>query len=139
VTSPDQAASRPQLVISTTGRFPASARVRDGAVFRQIQRTGTRVGTRHFVFVVGESPTGARALGVTASRKVGNSVERNRVKRLLRECFRRTQNALPARTALIVICRQELPHLTLVEVTAAFEQALPRIVKAAKSWSLVPP
>ncbi len=49
--------------------------------------------------------TGAR-LGITASRKVGGAVERNRVKRRVREWFRRSQAALVPELELVVIARR---------------------------------
>ena len=42
-------------------------------------------------------------LGVTATRKFGGAVRRNRAKRLLRELFRRNRAALPARSLDLVV------------------------------------
>ena len=45
-------------------------------------------------------------LGVTVSRRIGNSVVRNRVKRRVREVFRKVMRAeLPPRTSIVVIAR----------------------------------
>jgi ribonuclease P protein component len=46
-------------------------------------------------------------LGLSVSRKVGGAVQRNRVKRLLREAFRAVQHDLPAGLDLVVVAR---PH-----------------------------
>jgi ribonuclease P protein component len=51
------------------------------------------------------SPSGPR-LGITASRRVGGAVQRNLVKRRIREWFRETKTALPARLDLVVIARR---------------------------------
>lgn len=67
-------------------------------------------GTRFIVLVAPRekrdagAPVGAR-LGVTVSRKVGGSVVRNRVKRRLREWFRRARPELPAGMDWVVIAR----------------------------------
>jgi ribonuclease P protein component len=53
----------------------------------------------------GERP-GHTRLGITVSRRIGRAVTRNRIKRRVRECFRRTLRAMvPAQTAMIVIAR----------------------------------
>jgi ribonuclease P protein component len=48
---------------------------------------------------------GTGRLGVTVSRKVGGSVARNRVKRWLRECFRRARPRFPAALDLVIVAR----------------------------------
>jgi ribonuclease P protein component len=53
----------------------------------------------------GDQP-GRPRLGITVSRRVGQAVTRNRIKRRVRECFRRTLRGLvPEQTAMIVIAR----------------------------------
>jgi ribonuclease P protein component len=44
-------------------------------------------------------------IGITVSRRVGGAVVRNRVKRLLKEAFRRHKRELPADLELVVIAR----------------------------------
>lgn len=48
---------------------------------------------------------GAPKLGLAVSRRVGNAVARNRVKRHVREWFRRARPALPAATDWVLIAR----------------------------------
>lgn len=69
--------------------------------------------------------TGAR-LGITASRKVGGAVERNRVKRRVREWFREVRGELGDRD-LVVIARRGATRLDQValgrELTALVAEA----------------
>jgi ribonuclease P protein component len=51
-------------------------------------------------------------LGVTASRKVGSAVVRNRVKRRVRDAFRRQRGLLPASTDVVVIARPSAAELS---------------------------
>ena len=62
-------------------------------------------------------PTRAR-LGVTVSRRIGNAVARNRVKRRVRECFRKAIRAeLPPDTSIVVIARAGASSLALPAIS----------------------
>ena len=69
--------------------YPPSARVRRRADYRRIQASRSRTHTRHFLVVI--VPSGSQRFGVTVTKKIGNAVVRNRVKRVLREVFRRNR------------------------------------------------
>jgi ribonuclease P protein component len=55
-------------------------------------------------------------LGVTASRKIGNAVVRNRAKRLVRDAFRATAELWPPGVDLVVIVRKPLGTARLAEI-----------------------
>jgi ribonuclease P protein component len=88
--------------------FAAADRLHRSAEFLRLQRNGVRFQSPHFVLYAGNldnEPTRSR-LGVTVSRRIGNAVVRNRVKRRVRESFRKALRAqLPAGTSLVVIAR----------------------------------
>lgn len=67
-------------------------RLRKRREFLRIQRGGTKLHTRHFLVFVRtfENSTEPR-LGIAVTRKVGNAVRRNRIKRWVREAFRRAR------------------------------------------------
>jgi ribonuclease P protein component len=89
-----------------TGRFSRSDRLLQTRDFQRVSREGKRRVSRHFVVLVASraevSGVTGRArhdrprLGVTVSRKVGGAVQRNRVKRHVREWFRRARWSLGA-------------------------------------------
>jgi ribonuclease P protein component len=71
--------------------------------FLAIQNRGRRVAGTHLLLF---AQAGPGRFGVTVSRKVGVAVVRNRVKRWLRECFRRGVRArLPAGLDVVVVAR----------------------------------
>ncbi len=79
------------------------------ADFLRANRGGRRVATEYFLlYVFDRKDAGPARLGITVTRKVGNAVRRNRIKRLVREWYRHTQPGLPG-CDLVVIAKRELP------------------------------
>lgn len=79
-----------------TARFSKAARLRHRHEFLRAQAQGKRFHTRHFGVTLAPMAEGHPRLGLVATRRMGKAVQRNRVKRLLREFFRRHQTGLPA-------------------------------------------
>jgi ribonuclease P protein component len=53
-----------------------------------------------------------RRLGIKVTRRVGNAVVRNRMKRIFRELFRLHQNELPLQCDLVVVAHPGIPEMT---------------------------
>ncbi|BDG03515.1 ribonuclease P protein component [Anaeromyxobacter oryzae] len=85
-------------------KLSKAARLRRRRDFLQVQQRGRRLFSGD-VLVVARDSGGARPrIGITVSSKVGNAVERNRVKRWVREAWRSLGGDLPA-VDLVVIAR----------------------------------
>jgi ribonuclease P protein component len=107
--------------------FGAERRLRKHDEFVRAQRKGRRVNTPHFALLISAreaadapSPAPAR-MGLVVSRKVGGAVQRNRVKRVCRECFRAWPDLLPAGIDLVVIARPGAETLPLAGVRSEWQ------------------
>lgn len=95
---------QPTHAASGSQRFRASDRVRESRDFQRSRAEGRRWSSRAFALEVTRT-TGGTRLGLVVSRRVGGAVVRNRVKRLVREWFRKSRAALPQHADLVVIAR----------------------------------
>lgn len=71
--------------------------------------------------------TGVSRLGCVTSRKVGNAVTRNRLRRWIRELFRRHKEIFKAPVDLIVIARPDAAGTTFRDFAASFLAAVEKI------------
>ncbi|HKC64754.1 MAG TPA: ribonuclease P protein component [Pyrinomonadaceae bacterium] len=75
--------------------MPVFIRLRSSGDFRKVYASGRRYESRLMTAFIRPNGLEHHRFGITASRKaIGNAVERNRSKRLLREAFRLSQEAL---------------------------------------------
>ncbi len=108
--------------------FGRDRRIRKRVEFTRAQRGGESVRTPHFVMIVrAREEGGPTRLGVVATKKTGNAVVRNRIKRLCRECFRLAPAMLPPGIDLVVIAKSGAGTLGLRNVQAEWTAALPRL------------
>jgi ribonuclease P protein component len=112
-------------------KFRRQVRIRRRPEFTAIQNTGHRVSTRSLTVLAKPGEARHDRLGIVASRKVGNAVVRNRVKRRLRELFRQQQPVTlpPGGSGLdvVVIARREAASVPFAVLRADFERALGRL------------
>lgn len=110
-------------------------RVRSRSEFQRIQREGRRVTTPSFVLLLAarEADGAAARLGITASKRVGNAVVRNRVKRVVREAFRRSGTLFEPDLDVVVIARAAAAALQPAQVLDEWRAAQRRLLKAARS------
>jgi ribonuclease P protein component len=105
-----------------------ATRVRKRAEFERIQKGGARVSTQSFVLIIaGRLDRGPARLGITASRKIGGAVTRNRAKRLVREAFRALPELFPPGIDLVVIVRKPPGAMKAAEVAAEWRGVSKRL------------
>jgi ribonuclease P protein component len=89
-----------------TQRFRAADRLKKRYEFRQVQLSGRRIHTPHFLIVVQPNALPTTRLGITVTKKVGNAVQRNRIKRVVREVFRKNRALFPSSHDVVFIAKR---------------------------------
>jgi ribonuclease P protein component len=115
--------------------LPPADRVRHRQEFLRAQSEGKRVHTPHFVLVAIATEGGRQRLGITVSRRVGDAVRRNRVKRVVREVFRRHRTLFPPACDVIVVARAgaaQLDYGRVLDEVVAAEAALRRAASVSR-------
>jgi len=111
--------------------LPKSARLRKPAEFRRVYAEGKRFEGRFMTVFILPSDGDVQKLGITASKKgVGNAVQRNRAKRLLREAFRLSKgelDELETKFDWVLNARRNLLKVKLEKPLEEFRQIINKV------------
>jgi ribonuclease P protein component len=115
--------------------FPARLRLKQRRDFLRVQQTGRKHHVRNFLVFVAARPDDPKLekasdpptrLGITVTRKIGNAVVRNRIKRLVREVHRRNRSRLPTGLDMVWVAKQQASNVEYADVVADFEALIER-------------
>lgn len=113
-------------------RFRRADRILRSREFREVIECGARVASGSFVVFlapasqrVGSDDARSR-LGITVSRRVGNAVTRNHVKRRIRDWFRHERDQLPSGARIVVIARPGAAAVTTPDLRRDLDRAIRR-------------
>ena len=119
------------MSLSRSSRSSRRGRLSRSAEFERVYRQGRSTANRELVLYTFPNPAAdPPRVGLSVSRKVGGAVQRNKVKRLLREAFARHEERLPSGHDLVVVARPDALELAerdgLDGVSASLEELLSR-------------
>jgi len=104
--------------------FRKSERILKKKDFSAAYDKGKRLSSANFIVFLHPNESGIPRLGVTVSKKVGEAVKRNRIKRLLREFFRLNKDRLPPGQDVVIVARKDTSTKKYDEVRRELETLL---------------
>lgn len=90
--------------------------MRHRRAYQVVQAQGRKRHSRYFVFIVLQKPDGPTRLGLTVSRKVGGAVQRNQLKRRLREFFRLHYDRFPPAVDISLIAKTGAAPMNMAQI-----------------------
>jgi len=95
--------------------LPPSERLKKRREYLDLFNRGKKVNARHLILFTGANGGQQAKLGITASRRVGGAVVRNRVKRLIREYYRRHKNVFATGINYSLVVKESFGRLSREE------------------------
>ena len=114
---------------------PHPERLKKSWEFQRAYKKGKKYWDAYFVIYVYNTQLRQPRLGITVSKKVGKSVQRNRVKRLIREAFRMLKLELHQHYDIVVVGRHAACGLSVHQVRESLYKLFHRatILRKVKS------
>ena len=96
-----------------------SESLKKNADFRNVYKNGKSYADKYLVMYVLENNKNINRLGISASRKIGNSVVRHRFARLVRESYRLHENIFNSGLDIVVVARKSAASVGFFEIENA--------------------
>jgi ribonuclease P protein component len=112
--------------------LPKEVRLRKRAEFLTLSKQGKTVYSQYFLAIVCDRSNQHNRIGITVSKKVGNAVARNRIKRLIREYFRHKKHSIPGARDINIIARKGLTTLSNRQIIEKLDKLFTKIALADK-------
>jgi ribonuclease P protein component len=109
-----------------------STRLTDSPEFERVYRRGAAYRGRLFSVHAFPNELGTPRLGLSVSRKVGNAVTRNAVRRRLKEVFYAALPGIPDNLDIVVSARPSAAEVGLAELNEEFERSLRKLGESDK-------
>jgi len=101
--------------------FPKTSRILNRADFIRLAKSGNKIHSDCFIAAVSKSEYGHVRIGITVTKKVGNAVVRNRIKRFVREYFRLNRQKITGSWDINIIAKKKVANLTSLQTFKALQ------------------
>jgi ribonuclease P protein component len=92
--------------------------------FKKIYKKGKSVAGRYIVVYVFNNRLSVNRIGITVSKKLGNAVKRNRVKRIIKEAYRLNQHRFKTGYDIIIVGRSRSVTAKMPDVAACLQDLM---------------
>ena len=101
--------------------IPSTSRLTKSSEFKEVQNRGKKLSSKHLLLFLQKKDAPPSQIGITVSTKVSSkAVDRNRVKRRLRELFRTSAPQFTCSVELVVIARQGAHECSFADLRKQF-------------------
>lgn len=91
-------------------------------LFKRLYRKGRSTVTPYVAVYIGKKRKPGNRLGITATKKIGNAVQRNRARRLIREAYRLIEDRLPDGLDIVIVARTKTVYAKMQDVRSSLER-----------------
>jgi ribonuclease P protein component len=109
--------------------FTKSDRILKHSGYVRISNSGKALRDQFFILAVSQNSEKQSRLGITVSKRVGNAVVRNRLKRIIREIFRINRDLINGRCDLNVIAKKDAAGLSHEKILQSLALLFGKIAK----------
>ena len=100
-------------------KYKFSESLKSNIEFRYVYQNGKSYANKYLVMYVLENDNRKNRIGISVSKKVGNSVVRHRITRLIRESYRLHENIFNSGLDIVVIARNSASSVSYNEIESA--------------------
>ena len=115
------------MVKTRTEGFSKRRRLQERRDFHLAFKTGRRINTKSAHIVVLRNDLGVSRLGISVNKRIGNAVTRNRIKRYVREAFRRNPDLRYQSADIVFIVRGDRNHIDYCAIKGDIDNLLSQL------------